>query len=950
MTHGNIAKQTLAFLCLLMLALVAVKPLQAQDLQVADAGNARQTSIAVEGQNLVIYLENKDGTNRQRVTSVPMNQAPLVLDDFVALAADGKSVVYATMDNPFTRENTTIWAKQVGESDAHAVVNIPNGFWMAAPIWSPDSQQLLYIQESAPLNGQSELELWLVDRAGGEPQRLWQDNADNRMLLDSLNAGFPEIIEWSRDGKRVSVNNQSITPPMLTTIELMSRQTAQQPTSKRSVVQSAAVETSLPCDVPLFHQTGNQDVMQTCNNTISSYGCALTSTAMVFKYFGVNTDPSTLNRCLGQYACPIWWGPAASNCSEGKVRYAGALGFSYATIDQELAAGRPVILGMDRPDTSHFIVIKGGGGGTANGYSINDPARYNPQRQLLSDYLNNGWRPGNLYQYSGTPACTTSSGDSDGGDISYGQTKNGTINPSGDTDDYYLNVAAGDIIEIRQNKNNSQIDSYVELYDPDDRLIVSDDDAGGNQNSFLRRTLSIGGRYRIRAKGYPGYPTTGAYGLSVMKVGSEGGSNNSCGGDCEGDPRTITFGQTLNGTISPNNDRDTYYFSGTTGKKISIRMNRSSGSLDSYLELWSPNGVKLIENDDGGGNQNSWIAYTLPSDGTYRISAYSYSNGSSGTYSLKLESVASAGGNGNYARSKPVRVSSVEAGGLEGWKATDGNNSSRWSSRFSDPQWIYVDLGQDRTINQVILKWETAYAREYGIYVQSSGMCNSCWTNVYYTSSSDGGTDTINFSPIRARYVLMSGWQRGTPWGYSLWEFEVYDTSVTPLPEVPPDDETKAPNSAPEALPLAPVEGDKDVVLSGDGELGQENTPLASNDVLSVTEAVSGTQNVVAFILSPDQEKLYRLYTPADQIRFKASASSYAISGTVAITAYEWRSDLDGVLGDHEEFLLPITDLSLGSHTISLRAQNEVGEWSEVVTTTLLVEWPNQIYLPVVTH
>ncbi len=43
--------------------------------------------------------------------------------------------------------------------------------------------------------------------------------------------------------------------------------------------------------------------------------------------------------------------------------------------------------------------------------------------------------------------------------------------------------------------------------------------------------------------------------------------------------------------------------------------------------------------------------------------------------------------------------------------AVDGNTGTRWSSAFSDPQWIQVDLGATATIDQVVLNWEPAYAR-----------------------------------------------------------------------------------------------------------------------------------------------------------------------------------------------------------------------------------------------
>ncbi|MFG1699682.1 cellulase family glycosylhydrolase [Nonomuraea sp. NPDC049309] len=51
----------------------------------------------------------------------------------------------------------------------------------------------------------------------------------------------------------------------------------------------------------------------------------------------------------------------------------------------------------------------------------------------------------------------------------------------------------------------------------------------------------------------------------------------------------------------------------------------------------------------------------------------------------------------------------------------------------------------------------------------------STWTDVYSTTTGDGGTDDLTVSGT-GRYVRVYGTQRGTPWGYSLWELEVYGT------------------------------------------------------------------------------------------------------------------------------------------------------------------------------
>lgn len=130
----------------------------------------------------------------------------------------------------------------------------------------------------------------------------------------------------------------------------------------------------------------------------------------------------------------------------------------------------------------------------------------------------------------------------------------------------------------------------------------------------------------------------------------------------------------------------------------------------------------------------------------------------------------------NLALYRPVTVSST-ADGTVGASAVDGSAATRWSSAYSDPQWIYVDLGSSRSISSVRLSWEAAYGKAFKIQVSNDA---SAWSDVYSTTTGTGGVQSISFSPTNARYVRMYGTQRGTTYGYSLWEFEVYGGSAAP--------------------------------------------------------------------------------------------------------------------------------------------------------------------------
>lgn len=151
-----------------------------------------------------------------------------------------------------------------------------------------------------------------------------------------------------------------------------------------------------------------------------------------------------------------------------------------------------------------------------------------------------------------------------------------------------------------------------------------------------------------------------------------------------------------------------------------------------------------------------------------------YANGSSSTPTQPPS--------GNLALNKPATSSSNESGSLTPNLAVDGNGTTRWSSAFSDPQWIRVDLGSTQTINRVVLRWEAAYANAYQIQTSNDG---TNWTTIYSRTSGAGGVNDLTGLSGSGRYVRMYGTTRATPYGYSLYEFEVYgggNPTPTPTP------------------------------------------------------------------------------------------------------------------------------------------------------------------------
>ncbi|SCW41362.1 F5/8 type C domain-containing protein [Paenibacillus tianmuensis] len=129
----------------------------------------------------------------------------------------------------------------------------------------------------------------------------------------------------------------------------------------------------------------------------------------------------------------------------------------------------------------------------------------------------------------------------------------------------------------------------------------------------------------------------------------------------------------------------------------------------------------------------------------------------------------------DLAKGKAGEASSLEGSGYEASKAFDGDPSTRWASKEeNDPQWIYVNLGKTYSIHKVKLNWEAAYGKNYKIQVSNDSGSPVNWTDVYSKKKGKGGVEEIAFAAQDARYVRMYGTARGTSYGYSLYEFEVY--------------------------------------------------------------------------------------------------------------------------------------------------------------------------------
>ena len=172
----------------------------------------------------------------------------------------------------------------------------------------------------------------------------------------------------------------------------------------------------------------------------------------------------------------------------------------------------------------------------------------------------------------------------------------------------------------------------------------------------------------------------------------------------------------------------------------------------------------------GGGTLDATGLFTASTIGTFVVKAQAGAAVASTTVSVVPKPQ-------NLALNKPTRASSTQ-GNLVAAYATDGTTTSttpdtRWASLATDPQWLRVDLGQQYDLSRVVLYWENAYGKVYDIQVADDTVQTR--RVAYHEPAGDGGTDDLALpAGTSGRYVWLYGTARGTTYGYSLYEIQVY--------------------------------------------------------------------------------------------------------------------------------------------------------------------------------
>ncbi|MCW2942991.1 MAG: coagulation factor 5/8 type domain protein [Actinomycetia bacterium] len=198
----------------------------------------------------------------------------------------------------------------------------------------------------------------------------------------------------------------------------------------------------------------------------------------------------------------------------------------------------------------------------------------------------------------------------------------------------------------------------------------------------------------------------------------------------------------------------------TSGSPTSYSVYRGTKSDgEAITPIGTTNGTTTTFTDTGVSNGTTYF---------YAVAANNGVGVSPDSNEVSTTPSSSTGGGSNLALGKPTTASSVENAGAPASNATDGNTGTRWSSAFSDPQWLQVDLGATHSIDQVVLQWEAAYAKTYQIQTSNDG---TTWTPICSTTTGTGAAGGPGpVLPVRAGELLREvlARQRHQPAGLRL--------------------------------------------------------------------------------------------------------------------------------------------------------------------------------------
>ena len=213
-------------------------------------------------------------------------------------------------------------------------------------------------------------------------------------------------------------------------------------------------------------------------------------------------------------------------------------------------------------------------------------------------------------------------------------------------------------------------------------------------------------------------------------------------------------------------------------RTVFLRLKRGEGNVEAFGLQSNQGTVSILP---GESKLFDLRAPPITEPGLWRIDKVEAEDTSGHWFELGVIASHLMVGYPNLIKDHPATASSVNAGsGNVAQRANDGNMRTRWESEYYDPQWIEFDLDYEQMIDRIIVRSEIAFQAKYKVKIKKDG--DWFWTTVNdWVVGIPDNSNYISIDPQLARKIRFEFEKRGTVWGDSIWEIEVYNLTGDPI-------------------------------------------------------------------------------------------------------------------------------------------------------------------------
>ena len=201
---------------------------------------------------------------------------------------------------------------------------------------------------------------------------------------------------------------------------------------------------------------------------------------------------------------------------------------------------------------------------------------------------------------------------SDAQELSIGSTIAGSL---GYGDEVWYRIRAGQTSFLTI-ETTGETDTYIEVYDSQNLIIIQDDDGGERINARVDFYVRSGSIYLIKVRGYNN-TIAGDYNIraNYMPIPTA---------------VELTLGTPYTGRLSAGED---HWFS-VRNNRSGIIVVETSGNTDTYLDVYNNSYTYVLSDDDSGEGKNARVEISASANQTYYFKLRPYSRSASGSYRI----------------------------------------------------------------------------------------------------------------------------------------------------------------------------------------------------------------------------------------------------------------------------------------------------------------------------